>query len=128
MVGNSESCTLSATNGCSMENIIKTLYPGAEFEYNGLIDLSINGKRVEIKSCQDRIKDSTSSTGRSGRFIFRQEQHEALIENAGDYIFLVHKEGIPIIYVRAPACKIDLLKYKGSMSLCWKTVIKEAIA
>jgi hypothetical protein len=128
ITGTSESQTLAATNGCIMENIIKNLYPNAQFEYTGLIDLTIDGKRVEIKSCQDRVRDSSTSTGRWGRFHFREEQHSTLIENEGDYIFLVHHEGTPFIYLRIPARDIKLSKFKEEKALCWKSVIREALA
>jgi hypothetical protein len=123
-----ESNALASQNGIKMENIIKALYPGVRFEYQGLIDLSINGVRVEIKSCQEYVTDnSVKSTLRSGRFCFFDIQHETLIENAGEYIFLVQREGIPLIYVRVPAQKIKLGKFTGVKSLCWKTIIQGAV-
>jgi len=123
-----ESQTAAATNGCTMEGIIKQLYPGAKLEYTGLIDATIDGVRVEIKSCQERVKDSNNSGGtRSGRFVFSEDQHKTLIENNGDYIFLVHNAGVPFLFFRAPAKNISLPDFSGIKSVCWKSIIKEAI-
>lgn len=120
---------LASQNGCNMESIVKALYPGAEFDYKGLIDFSINGVRVEVKSCQDTITDSSTSTGkRSGRFCFSDIQHQTLIENAGDYILLVHREGTPFFYFRVPATKLTLGKWTGVKAVCWRTAIREAMA
>lgn len=128
----SDSNTLASHNGCEMENIIKALYPGAEFHYKGVIDFSINGVRVEVKSCQETIIDNYTDkkhTGglRSGRFCFTDFQHQTLIENNGDYIFLVHREGVPIFYFRVQARKLNLGKFTGVKAVCWKTLIREAV-
>jgi hypothetical protein len=124
----SESNALASQNGCRMEDLIKTLYPGATFDYLGLVDLTINGVRVEIKSCQDKIKDSNNSGGtRSGRFCFKDLQHKELVENAGEYIFLVQREGIPFLYFRVPARCIDPGEFSGVKSVCWKTIIQGGI-
>jgi len=124
-----ESQTAAATNGCKMEAIIKALYPGAHFEYTGLIDFSIDGVRVEVKSCQEKVSDNSLNHGsRSGRFCFSDLQHQTLIENSGEYILLVHKSGVPIIYVRVPASKLQLGKWTGVKAVCWKTAIKGAVA
>lgn len=124
-----ESQTAASTNGCRMEAIIRALYPEGRFEYTGLIDFIIDGVRVEVKSCQDKVSDSSVSTGsRSGRFCFSDLQHQTLIENSGEYILLVHREGVPIIYVRAPASKLKLGKFSGVKAVCWKTAIKGAVA
>ena len=40
---------------------------------------------------------------RSSRFVFIDDQREALIENDGEYIFLVHNRCIQILYLRIPA-------------------------
>lgn len=120
---------LASSNGCEMENIIKALYPGAEFHYRGLIDFTINGVRVETKSCQESTVDNSHPSGsRSGRFVFDKLQHQTLIENSGEYILLVQRSGIPIIYVRVPASKLKLGKFSGVKSVCWKTAIMGAVA
>jgi hypothetical protein len=124
-----ESQTAAAQNGRNMENIVKALYPGARFEYTGIIDFSIDGVRVELKSCQDKVFDNSNSGGtRSGRFVFSDLQHQTLIENSGEYILLVHRERVPIIYVRVPARKLNLGKWTGVKAVCWKTAIKGAVA
>jgi len=124
-----ESQTAAAQNGCNMERIIQQLYPGAKLEYTGLIDATIDGVRVEIKSCQDHVKDSSTSGGtRSGRFVFNEEQHKTLIENSGEYIFLVHTAGVPFLFFRVPARNVTLSEFSGVKSVCWKTIITGAVA
>ncbi len=124
-----ESQTAAATNGCKMETIIRSLYPGAQFEYTGLIDFTIDGVKVEVKSCQEKVYDNSLSGGvRSGRFCFSDLQHQTLIENSGEYILLVHKEGVPILYIRVPARKLKLGTWTGVKSVCWKSAIKGALA
>lgn len=123
-----ESQTAAAQNGCTMEGIIKQLYPGAKLEYTGLIDATIDGIRVEIKSCQEHVKDSNNSGGtRSGRFVFNEEQHKILIESNGEYIFLVQNAGIPFLFFRVPARNISLPDFSGIKSVCWRSIIKGAI-
>ncbi|WP_440947872.1 hypothetical protein ACSAZL_06385 [Methanosarcina sp. T3] len=123
-----ESNQLAASNGCEMENIIKALYPGAEFHYKGVIDFSIDGVRVEVKSCQELINASGSHDGiRSGRFCFKDIQQQTLIENNGEYIFIVHRGGVPIFYARIPAVKLKLGKFTGVKAVCWKTIIRGAV-
>lgn len=124
-----ESQTAASQNGCTMEGIIKQLYPGAKLEYTGLIDATINGVRVEIKSCQEHVRDSNNSGGtRSGRFVFNEEQHQALIENNGEYIFLVHNAGNPFLFFRVPARNVPLSEFTGIKSVCWKSIVTGAIA
>lgn len=123
-----ESQTAAAQNGCTMEHIIQRLYPNAKLEYTGIIDATIDGVRVEIKSCQDRVRDSNNSGGtRSGRFVFSEEQHKTLIENNGEYIFLVHNTGVPFIFFRVPARNVSLPNFSGIKSACWRSIIKGAI-
>ncbi|WP_048065456.1 hypothetical protein [Methanosarcina acetivorans] len=129
---NPESNALASNNGIEMENIIKALYPEAEFHYKGIIDFSIDGVQVEVKSCQEKINDTFSDKKhrgkpRSGRFNFSDLQHQTLIENSGEYIFLVHRGGIPIIYLRVPAVKLNLGEFTGVKAVCWRTILKEAV-
>jgi hypothetical protein len=125
-----ESNAIASQNGCEMENIIKILYPGAQFEYRGLIDLHINGKPVEIKSCQMRTIDRShgNNKSRSGRFIFIDFQHQHLLENNGEYILLVHEESVPILYFRVPAHILNLSPFSGSKCITWQSIVREAIA
>lgn len=123
-----ESQTAAAQNGCNMERIIQQLYPGAKLEYTGLIDATINGVRVEIKSCQEHVRDSNNSGGtRSGRFVFNEEQHKALIENNGEYIFLVHTAGVPFLFFRVPARNVLLSEFSGIKSVCWRSAVKKVL-
>jgi len=123
-----ESNALASQNGIEMENIIKALYPGAHFEYKGIIDFLIDGVRVEVKSCQEFIHASGNYDGiRSGRFCFNDLQHQTLIENNGEYVFLVHRGGVPIFYVRIQASKLKLGRFSGTKAVCWKTIIRGAV-
>jgi hypothetical protein len=122
---NAEACS----NGSMMEDIIRALYPGAQFEYKGLIDLHINGRPVEIKSCKITVTDNSHNNKiRSGRFVFSDLQHQTLLENEGEYIFLVHNECVPILYLRVPAHFINIPLFSGIKSISWKSVISGAIA
>jgi hypothetical protein len=124
-----ESNTIAQQNGQTMEEIIKILYPEAKFEFRGLIDLHINGKPVEIKSCQTKTIDrSHGNKSRSGRFIFVDYQHQHLLENNGEYIFLVHEETTPILYFRVSAQILNLSPFSGLKGIAWQSVVREAIA
>lgn len=119
----------AVSNGFEMENIIKSLYPGAVYVWKGVLDFIIDGKNVELKSCQEYVTDSSKSTQkRKGRFCFNDLQHMQAIENNADYILLVQNEGTPLIYVRTPAKKIKLGKFHGVKSVCWSTAIKGVLA
>lgn len=123
-----ESNTLASANGCEMEDIIKALYPGAKFEFKGVIDFLIDGVRVEVKSCQEYVIDNSAAHSvRSGRFCFTDLQHQTLLENSGEYIFLVHRSGVPIFYTRVQAARLKLGKFHGVKSVCWKTAIRGVI-
>jgi hypothetical protein len=123
---------LAASNGIEMENVIKALYPGAEFHYKGVIDFVIDGVKVENKSCQefiiDNFQDAKHKGGlRSGRFCFDALQHKTLVEQDGDYSFIVQRNSKPIFFARVPASKLKLGKWSGVKAVCWKTVIREAV-
>jgi len=61
---------------------------------NKLFDILVNDTvPVEVKSCQEWVKDSSVSTKRRrGRFQFSKEQHEYLVANNGYYFFIVELE------------------------------------
>jgi len=58
---------------------------------NKLFDILVNDTvPVEVKSCQEWVKDSSNSTKRRrGRFWLSKEQHEYLVANGGYYFFIV---------------------------------------
>ncbi|WP_440944983.1 hypothetical protein ACSAZL_12545 [Methanosarcina sp. T3] len=119
---------LASSNGCEMENIIKALYPGAEFHYKGIVDFVIDGVKVENKSCQEYINASGNHNGvRSGRFCFDSLQHQTLVENNADYSFIVQRDSKPIFFARIPARKLKLGKWTGVKAVCWKTIIRGAV-
>ncbi|AKB79108.1 hypothetical protein MSHOH_2625 [Methanosarcina horonobensis HB-1 = JCM 15518] len=111
-----------------MENIIKSLYPEAEFHYKGVIDFVIDGVKVENKSCQEYINATGNHNGmRSGRFCFDALQHQTLIEQGGDYSFLVQKDSNPIFFARVHAKNLKLGKWSGVKAVCWKTIMRMVI-
>jgi len=61
---------------------------------NKLFDILVNDTvPVEVKSCQEWIKDSSTSTKRRrGRFWLSKEQHDYLVANNGYYFFIVELE------------------------------------
>ncbi|AKB79092.1 hypothetical protein MSHOH_2609 [Methanosarcina horonobensis HB-1 = JCM 15518] len=123
-----ESNALAARNGCLIEKIVRTLYPDAQFDYKGIVDLKINGQPVEIKSCQVSVSDHSHGSGtRSGRFAFSAEQHKSLIQNKGEYILMVHKSGEPFLFFRIPAAALKISEFSGVKSVCWKSVISRAV-
>ncbi|AKB78624.1 hypothetical protein MSHOH_2141 [Methanosarcina horonobensis HB-1 = JCM 15518] len=124
MSANIEGNALASQNGCLMEHWIKALYPSAEFRYKGAIDCIIDGVRVEIKSCQEFIHDSEyKNNQRSGRICFNSQQHEILVLEGGDYIFLVHRNGNPFIFVRLPASSLSRSSWSGVKCVSWKTLL-----
>lgn len=123
-----ESNALAARNGCLIEKIVRTLYPDAQFDYKGLVDLQINGHPVEIKSCQISVSDQSHRTGiRSGRFAFSAEQHKSLIQNRGEYILMVHKNGEPFLFFRIQASALKIPEFSGIKSVCWKSIVSRAV-
>ena len=61
------------------------------------VDATLDGKPLEIKSCQQYITDVGSHRNRrSGRFVFNEEQHEYLLENNGIYALVVRMGDIVI--------------------------------
>lgn len=57
---------------------------------NDLIDFTVNGRYIEVKSCEGYVKDSHASRKvRAGRFLLRREQHNFLLEKEGWYLFIV---------------------------------------
>lgn len=88
-----ESNTTASRNGKSIEMSI--------LRYMGLpqqgqpVDSELDGKPLEVKSCQLYITDvSCGKSRRSGRFQFNEEQDRYLKENDGRYALVVHDEGI----------------------------------
>ena len=116
---------LASHNGAAMELFTRSLLPDLDF-IGGHIDATLNGGAVEIKSCQICITDSSHPTGhRSGRFILSGDQHRDLLAENGEYIFIVHREGLPFITFRAPASCLDLPPFKGNRAISWRIIVSQ---
>lgn len=111
-------------NGIEMENWVKAFYPNAVFDYKGAIDCTIEGIKAEVKSCQDLVTDKKYKHGlRAGRICFNSFQHEILLQEGGDYIVLVQKEGVPFLFYRFPAHIINLGTWEGNKCISWKELL-----
>ena len=88
------------------------------------VDSRIRGHPIEIKSCQQYIKDTNhTNSRRSGRFLFQSEQHEYLLRNRGSYIFIV-RDASDILKSRI--LRADLLRLKrfeGVLQMPWHKVM-----
>lgn len=56
---------------------------------NDLIDLFIDGKYIEIKTCSERIAAPGAIDGRAGRFTIEKAQHNVLVDTDGSYLFVI---------------------------------------
>jgi hypothetical protein len=93
-----ESNTIASRNGKLVEQSI-ALYMGVPWEGKP-VDAVLDGKPLEIKSCQQYITDMGSARNRrSGRFVFNEEQHEYLLQNDGIYALVV-RTGDTVIHTR----------------------------
>jgi hypothetical protein len=114
---------VASKNGEYFENFVGIMVPGIELT-RGNIDAKLDdGTDIEIKSCQFEIIDNSHKCrSRSGRFLFRDHQHELLKEKSGEYIFIVHRKGRPLLFFQAPASAVDLPQFSGTKGLSWRTL------
>jgi len=122
----SASNAAASHNGAEMEDFVKSLLPGVNIT-GGHIDGEYQGVPLEIKSCQVCITDNshTKTAQRSGRFVFSGDQHRDLKAENGEYLFLVHKEGVPFMGFRAPASCLDLPEFKGNRAVSWRVIVSQ---
>lgn len=109
-------------NGEKAENWIFKKIPNLK-RINELIDSKFKDLDVELKSCQETIKDSSHKSGtRTGRFILEEEQHKFLCDHNGAYCFLV-LSGSPRKTIIKKCFLIEAkeldLSIKGSKSIPW---------
>jgi len=105
-------------NGMDTEKlVIAALRQTSEVEVisgTNLIDLKVDGVWVEVKSCVEFDK-----TGRRGRFIIKEEQHEFLLQNGGYYAFIVTcSDGSVRMKMVSPS------EFEYTRKLVWTKVIK----
>jgi len=115
---------LAKQNGMKAEEIavqyLSTFFDDGELIeiVNSIIDIVINDSiPVEVKSCQEKIKDASESKGyRAGRFTLNKEQHNYLVSRKGYYLFIVFLENgnCLIRFVKA-----SLIPYKQKLTW-WK--------
>jgi len=120
--------TLASRNGEKIEEIARALIPGIHF-LHGLFDAEFEGTPLEIKSCQAVITDHShpNTRKRSGRFLFNRQQHDTLQEAGGEYLFVVHEGGIPMISFRTAADQVKLSGFSGSKCVAWRTVARKLV-
>ncbi|AAM07183.1 TPA: hypothetical protein HA338_06220 [Methanosarcina acetivorans] len=126
--------TRASRNGKKIEKLVMRLLPGVVFG-DGKFDAKYKGKHLEIKSCVESAIDRShpNTQCRSGRFFFKEAQHEALTEAGGEYLFCVHSEEDPadpidpVIFVRVPAEKIQLSAFSDGKSVAWTKVFRMVI-
>lgn len=60
---------------------------------NSLIDLTVNDRPVEIKTCSQAYADAAHGYPRAGRFTLDDVQHDELKRRKGCYLFVVLRDG-----------------------------------
>ena len=118
---------LAINNGINSESIVKNAFMNEDVEIlNDLIDIKINGKFVEIKSCLENVRDNSFFKGfRNGRFNLNKEQHDFLVDNNGYYQFVLnsldHVIGSKLYYsVRMKFVKANSLEFQKL--IMWKKI------
>jgi len=110
-----------------IEDFVRKLFPDINF-FNGQLDAEYHGVPVEVKSCQNLVTDNSHNTHRrTGRIAFESAQHRALSEAGGEYFCVVHEEGVPKTFFRAPTDKLQLHEFSGIRSVAWTTVARWVI-
>lgn len=88
---------------------------------NDLIDLFVDGKYVEIKTCSERITAPGAIDGRAGRFTIEASQHHYLVAADGSYLFIVLRgRQQPYIWFQKA---VDVYYHR---QISWTTLRKEA--
>ncbi|MFZ2499572.1 hypothetical protein [Methanosarcina sp.] len=118
--------TTASQNGNMIEELARKMFPGLNF-LNGQFDAELEGRFLEVKSCQAHIVDNSHpiSHMRTGRFVFTAEQHQALLEQNGEYLFIVHVNGNPLITFKTPASSVSLSSFSGNKSVVWRKIAKQ---
>lgn len=114
-------------NGADMEAFARSLLPNAIITAGPEdIDGELYGVPLEVKSCQISITDNShSKSRRSGRFVFSGLQHQALVDSGGEYLLLVHKDGLPFLAFRAPASSLNLPEFSGNRAISWRAIVSK---
>ncbi len=88
---------------------------------NGIIDLCVNGKYIEVKSCSEYVCDKTHRNNRRrGRFILTKSQHNYLVKKNGLYLFIVRIDNHRCIFKFVKARELDISFKSERTSICWK--------
>ena len=88
-------------HGEAAEKIALDLFRSKDFNgcvtvLNELIDLIVNFKYVEVKSCQQTILNSSRQSVRKGMFTLYKHQHAELEDMQGYYLFIVLKDTVMV--------------------------------
>lgn len=80
---------------------LRDLIPTARIAItNSLIDLTVNDRPVEIKTCSECYADAAHGYPRAGRFTFDDVQHAEMQRSKGVYIFVVLRDRLnPLIWM-----------------------------
>jgi hypothetical protein len=93
-----------------------------------LWDALYKDKPLEVKSCEEVISDSHAGRGhRTGRIMFWDQQHKALMENGGAYYIIVHAGRKVIKRGIFPAGVLNLPEFEGMRGISWKKIFSEGM-
>lgn len=84
---------------------LRDLIPTARISIsNSLIDLTVNDRPVEIKTCSEYYADAAHAYPRAGRFCFDDLQHKEMQREKGVYLFVVLRDRLnPLIWLTLAA-------------------------
>jgi len=104
--------------------IIEDIFEKPDIEViSSIIDLCVDGKFVEVKSCSEYVRDrSHKNNRRRGRFIISKSQHDFLVKNNGSYLFIVRLDRGGCFFRFVKASKLDIVFKSERTSICWKKI------
>lgn len=128
MVTMAERNRVVTKNVKAMEDCASALI-GVPVNPMGVYDIKGDGIAIEVKSCQDHILDGERSV-RYGRFNLHSVQHMALLQNNGEYLFMVHSDRKIIRFARVSAKDLDKVVTfsNGRTSVSWKRLFRTILA
>jgi hypothetical protein len=72
------------------------------------IDGDLGGVPIEVKTCEAVVRNGRDREGlRPGRFHLSAYQHKHLVEQGGDYVFVVVSHGTILAEARVPALEVE---------------------
>ena len=116
MVGNAESNKRAKENGRKAEELADELLADLLI-VNKLLDGILDGRPIEIKSCQEFVKNQ--GRWRHGRFQLLKKQHEELLKRDGLYLFIVFRENKEHYLLFLPARLVKYPSDKDAYVITW---------